>query len=217
MFSRSHKECLKVLVFTILIALTLLVGTRLIQLKRANNTFDERVLYVEETPSSALIVKKSLDTSNVREDFNFSYPKLLEISKIDLKTNIEIAGKDESGLQSVPDTGTSVSWYKFGALPGQKGNAVLAGHSNISSGPAVFSRLNELSTGDILFLTDVNNTILSFEIYKKEIVSVEDFDVGKVYGKAEESNLNLVTCHGRYDNSKGTYTHRLILYSKPRI
>ena len=66
-------------------------------------------------------------------------PQTLHIPKINVAAAIEQVGLDTQGRMDVPEDADNVAWYKLGYKPGQKGNAVLAGHYDKETGePAVF-------------------------------------------------------------------------------
>src|SRR5687768_1091778 len=64
-------------------------------------------------------------------------PSLLTIPTLDINAAIEHVGLDQQKRMDVPQDVNNVAWYKLGPLPGQPGNAVLAGHLDSKTGPAV--------------------------------------------------------------------------------
>jgi LPXTG-site transpeptidase (sortase) family protein len=114
----------------------------------------------------------------------------------------------------VSDNGT-VSWWKYGAKPGEKGSAVLAGHYKVESGaPGVFYKLNNVEVGDVVLLNDENGSKVKFQVIDKKIFKLEDFPTREIYTNKDGESLNMVTCTGDYISSTGTYSHRLVVYAR---
>ena len=59
-------------------------------------------------------------------------------------------GVDSHGALEVPRRFEQAGWYTPGPAPGQYGPAVIAGHVDSASGPAVFYRLGALDTGAVV-------------------------------------------------------------------
>ena len=62
----------------------------------------------------------------------------------------------------VPGDFDLAGWFAGGPAPGQPGPAVIAGHVDSRTGPAVFYRLRELRTGDRIEVTRADGTRLRF-------------------------------------------------------
>lgn len=162
--------------------------------------------------TSALI---NLTPQTVQAADLYYEPRKLSIDKINLDVPVISVGKDKNGLQEVPADNGTVSWWKFGARPGEKGSAVLAGHYKIEDGsPGVFYRLNEVKIGDKISITDENGAKQEFEVVNTEIYSVADFPTKNIYADKSGESLNLVTCTGEFLPEKNDYSHRFVVYAK---
>ncbi len=96
-------------------------------------------------------------------------PSQLSIPSINVNADIEQVGLDAQGKMDVPKTHITVGWYSLGFRPGQKGNAVLAGHLDHPSGsPAVFWNLPKLKAGDKIIITDSNRNSYTFSVTHTE-------------------------------------------------
>lgn len=139
-------------------------------------------------------------------------PAELSIPKLSVHTPIEFVGNASDGNMDVPKDDMHVAWYEPGFLPGQKGNAVLAGHfDRKDGGPAVFYNLNKLEKGDEIIVTDANAKLLTFIVVDKTKYPVDTFPVSKVFGPSNEKYLNLITCEGVFDPAKKLYSDRLVV------
>jgi sortase A len=144
----------------------------------------------------------------------FGKPVRLLIEAIDVDAEIEYVGLDDEGRMGVPREWENVVWFELGAIPGERGNAVMAGHYDSTTGPAVFYELGELEDGDELIVMTEDDEKLIFEVIEIEDLHVDDLDSSKIFGETEERNLNLVTCSGEWDTSFDMYDGRLVVYTR---
>src|SRR5262249_41927931 len=83
-------------------------------------------------------------------------PLRLLIPRIGLSAGILALGPAANGAMQAPQRGgpqdpvwSEVYWWKVGTIPGQTGNAVIAGHVNRPNGsPSTFTYLDKLRVGD---------------------------------------------------------------------
>lgn len=157
------------------------------------------------------IFKKEFKTLSTNE---VELPKTLTIDALDVKTNIEQVGLDKKGAMGTPKNEQQVGWYKFGPRPGDVGNAVIDGHTDTKTGPAVFYKLHELKKGDAIKIKDESGRLLVFRV--KKLVEYDHLDapLEKIFGAADTRNLNLITCIGTYDQNAGTYDNRLVVFTE---
>jgi sortase (surface protein transpeptidase) len=146
---------------------------------------------------------------------NPGLPIELRIPKIGVKAKIQHVGKTTDGKRmAVPKGYRDVGWYRLGARPGNAGNAVMAGHLDNSLGlAAVFVDLSLLAAGDEIEVTDDKGTILTFVVSSKEIYSVANAPIQKIFGSTAEAHLNLITCDGVWLKDQKMYDRRLVIYS----
>ena len=143
-----------------------------------------------------------------------SPPNSIMIPDINLKTQVEQVGLNEKKAMADPANENNVAWYRPGVKPGEKGNAVIAGHYDDEDGPSVFYNLAELDIGDTIIITDEKGKEHTFIVKNEEIYSKEAFPISKVFGKADNKNLNLITCEGTFDKKSQDYSHRLVIYAE---
>jgi sortase (surface protein transpeptidase) len=150
-------------------------------------------------------------------------PARLIIPKMGLDAPILPVGADASGAMVAPYVASSrdpiwssVYWWDLGALPGQEGNAVIAGHVNRPDGsPSTFTRLDRLVPGDRIEVVTAGGRSLSFVVTSKETPLIREHDPGdpafiRVFGPSLTPNLNLVTCWGEWIGN--TYNRRLVIH-----
>ncbi|AUG82016.1 class F sortase [Kitasatospora sp. MMS16-BH015] len=94
-------------------------------------------------------------------------------------------------------------WYREGPAPGAAGNAILVGHADNRSGPAVFYRLGLLRPGDAVQVARTDGRTAVFTVDSVRVLPKKDFPDGLVYGATERAELRIITCGGRFDRRTG--------------
>lgn len=112
----------------------------------------------------------------------------------------------------VPSKPAHTGWYRFGSSPGENGSAVILGHVDSRTGPAVFARLKELQKGDEVSVTMSDRSVLRYRVDKVATYPNAKFPATKVYGATGPSTLNLITCGGVYDPTEG-YRSNVVVYT----
>jgi len=122
---------------------------------------------------------------------------MIEIPKIDVKKFV-IEGVDVEDLKAGP------GHYPGTPLPGEKGNAAIAGHRTTYGAP--FYDLNELSAGDQIFVTTAAGR---FEYDVSETLIVDPEEGVWVLDNTPDDRLTLTTCHPRFSAAQ-----RMIVVAK---
>lgn len=159
----------------------------------------------ELTPPEGLKLKA--DTEGVT-------PSTIEIPALDINTTIEKVGRLKNGQMGVPEGMDTVGWFEDGAKPGSPGNAVMAGHVDSKTGPAVFYKLEDLEKGDEVIVKDKDGKTLKFEVTGKEKYDRKTAPVDKIFDYSYGSKLNLITCTGNFNRDEGTHEERLVIYTE---
>jgi sortase A len=148
-----------------------------------------------------------------------SAPIRLVISKVHLDRAIVPVGRKpivvEGKSYTIWETADNeVGWHNLSALPGQAGNIVLSGHSDIKG--RVFRTLEELQRGDEIQLFSADRTEPYRYVVTQRIVVQEKGVSIKIrlrnarwIAPTEDERLTLVTC--AYPGA----THRLIIIARP--
>ncbi|WP_432987996.1 sortase domain-containing protein [Dactylosporangium sp. CA-233914] len=99
-----------------------------------------------------------------------------------------------------------MGWYRRGPAPGERGNAVLAGHvDSAASGPAVFYGLRRLEPGDRVTVARADGSTAASRVDSVRLFDRAAFPAALVYGPAPDAHLRLVTCGGAFDRGRGEY------------
>ncbi|MFD9613247.1 class F sortase [Streptomyces sp. NPDC004288] len=112
---------------------------------------------------------------------------------------------DSRGRLGAPplDKPMTAGWHEAGPSPGEKGTAVLVGHRDTLTGPAVFLSLKALRRGDTVKVTRADRTAAVFTVDDVTTYAKNTFPDRKVYGSTGRAELRLITCGGRFDKKHG--------------
>lgn len=141
-------------------------------------------------------------------------PTDLAIPTLGVDAPVVDLGTAPDGSQDVPDSLSTVGWWRDGSRPGQSGNAVFVGHT-ASRTDGVFDDLGALKPGDrILVQADQPVTFTVTRTY--EVTNADFADVApQIYRTVGSPGIVLMTCstwngsayetttvvHGRLSNS----------------
>lgn len=144
-----------------------------------------------------------------------SEPVRLSIPKINIDTTFESPlDIEKSGEVRVPNSYDKVGWYKYSPTPGELGPAVIFGHVDSKTGPAVFYSLGQLKTDDDIYVERADGSTAHFKVDFFERYEQKEFPTELVYGDIDHAGLRLVTCSGIYVQGQQRYTHNLVVYAR---
>jgi sortase (surface protein transpeptidase) len=138
-------------------------------------------------------------------------PVRLRIPSIGVRTGLEHLGLAADGTIAAPAEWQTAGWYEKGPRPGQPGPAVIVGHVDSRSGPAVFHRLPELRPGARVLVDLADGTTARFTVDGRQQVAKSQFPADLVYAPTLETVLRLVTCGGAFDAGTGHYRDNIIV------
>nr|WP_314219649.1 class F sortase [Streptomyces sp. DSM 40713] len=106
-----------------------------------------------------------------------------------------------------------VGWHAKGASPGEAGTAIIAGHVDTKTSPAVFVGLSALAKGDGFQVLRADGSKPSFRVDSVETFDKADFPDERVYGDTSAAQVRLITCAGAYDRRVKDYTDNLVVFA----
>lgn len=145
-------------------------------------------------------------------------PVRLQIPAIGVDTALQRLGKGADGTVQTPvepHKWDQAGWYggEAGTRPGDRGSAVILGHVDSTSGPAVFYRVRELRRGDQVKVTAADGTVFRFAVDRVEQFPKSRFPTADVYYPTLAPKLRLVTCGGSFDFATGHYRSNVIAFA----
>lgn len=143
-----------------------------------------------------------------------SRPTTLAVPAITIEAPVIDLGIDSAGRLDTPpvDNPRVVGWYAKGATPGERGTAVVVGHRDTRSGPAVFLNLDSLSPGNTVRVARADGRVAVFTVDRVRTYAKADFPDKEVYGATGRPELRLLTCGGAFDKSTG-YESNIVVFA----
>jgi LPXTG-site transpeptidase (sortase) family protein len=162
-------------------------------------------------PAEEIVPKSPVLQDNfARNIISPSLPTRLIIPSLEVDAKVQQVGITKKGNMATPNNFTDVGWYKYGAIPGNKGSAVIAGHvDNGIALPGVFKNLKNIKIGDEILVESETGTI-KFLVTKLDIY---DFDakVDSIFNQKDDYLLRLITCTGTWVPQYKTHDKRLVV------
>jgi hypothetical protein len=140
-------------------------------------------------------------------------PTRLDIPAAGVRARILRLGLNRDGTLQVPRDFDAAGWWSGGARPGERGPAVIAGHVDSRTGPAVFFRLGGLRRGDRIRVSDRGGRASTFAVQRVARYPKRSFPTAAVYGDTTKPTLRLITCSGDFDASSGHYVDNTVVYA----
>jgi sortase (surface protein transpeptidase) len=141
-------------------------------------------------------------------------PARISIPAIGVDSALAEIGVDRTGALVPPADFHRAGWFAAGPAPGETGPAVLAGHVDDRTGPAVFYRLEELTPGDRVVVTRGDGQPVTFTVTRVAAYPKDDFATAEVYGPTTGPELRLITCGGTFDRSRRSYTDNVVVFAR---
>jgi len=142
-----------------------------------------------------------------------SPPVHVMIPALEVSSDLEHLGVRPDGTLSPPTDFERAGWFSGGVEPGQPGPAVIAGHVDSRSGPAVFHALGDLARGDAIEVTRADGSTVAFRVTEVAEHPKTAFPTEAVYGPVAGPELRLITCSGPFDEGTGHYVDNLVVFA----
>jgi len=152
---------------------------------------------------------------SVRTYRQVAVPVRLRIPSLGVDTRLQRLGLAADGTIAAPTRWETAGWYGKGPRPGQPGPAIIVGHVDSRSGPAVFFRLAQVSPGAAVLVDRADGSTASFRVSGRQQVAKSQFPADLVYSPQLQTVLRLVTCGGVFDTAAGHYRDNIIVTAVP--
>jgi hypothetical protein len=164
-------------------------------------------------PSAAPSVVQQF--TSVRRYSGVADPVRLRIPEAGVDARVDRVGLTEQGWIAPPMRWEVAGWYAQGPSPGQNGPAVIVGHVDSLSGPAVFHALPRLRLGAAVHVDRADGTSETFRVVARRQVPKDRFPSEEVYSPTLRASLILMTCGGVFDAATGHYRDNVLVTAVP--
>ncbi|WP_405671994.1 class F sortase [Streptomyces sp. NBC_01530] len=142
-------------------------------------------------------------------------PQRIDIPDLGVQAPVVARGLDRQGAIDPPpyDQAGVVGWYAAGARPGAAGAALMVGHVDTETRPAVFYRLSTIRPGENVRVVRDDGKVAEFTVDDVRVQERDRFDARQAYGQHRpgRSELRLITCGGTFDRVSHSYTANVIV------
>ncbi|RSN50611.1 class F sortase [Streptomyces sp. WAC 04229] len=142
-------------------------------------------------------------------------PQRLDVPGLDVSAPVLPSGLDAQGAIEPPpfDRAGSVGWYAAGVTPGAAGTALMVGHVDTETRPAVFYELSTLEPGETVRVARDDGGTAEFTVDDVQVLTRTGFDAQQAYGPRTtgRAELRLITCGGTFDRTTDSYTANVIV------
>ncbi|GAA4201923.1 class F sortase [Streptosporangium oxazolinicum] len=140
-------------------------------------------------------------------------PVRLRVPAIGVSTTVIALKLDARNKLVAPVRFDRVGWNKAGPEPGEAGAAVIAGHVDSRTGPAVFYRLGKLRPGHRVHVDRADGSTVTFTVRRLARFPKSRIPDRQVYGSSKGAELRLITCGGTFDSKRRSYRDNVIVFA----
>ncbi|RSS79812.1 class F sortase [Streptomyces sp. WAC06614] len=143
-----------------------------------------------------------------------SPPLRIRIPSIEVDAPLTGLGLDAEGRLEVPPPARRdlAGWYRDGTTPGSVGTAIVAGHVDHATGPAVFYRLGALRRGATIEIPRADGRTAVFTVHAVAVFPASRFPDRLVYGPSPHAELRVITCGGAFSPRTG-YQGNVVVFA----
>lgn len=144
-----------------------------------------------------------------------SRPIGISIESIGLDAPVHEVGIAPDGAIAAPAAhrAQEVGWYGQSPTPGQYGPAVLVGHVDTQTGPAVFHDLDMLRAGARVEVSRADGSVAVFEVNSMSRYDKARLPVAEIYEDFSRPGLRLITCGGRWVGGRTGYADNIVVFA----
>ncbi|MFE1553443.1 class F sortase [Streptomyces sp. NPDC058734] len=150
-----------------------------------------------------------------RAPLSGAMPARVDVPDLGVRAPVIARGLDAQGAIDPPpyELPGTVGWWGAGPAPGAEGAALMVGHVDTKSKPAVFYGLSALKPGQKIRVARADATVAEFTVEDVRVYERAGFDPHAAYGPRVKgrAELRLVTCGGNYDKAAGQYSANVVV------
>lgn len=195
------------------IALVLLTGLALI--RNGSGEFDVGPPQPASAAAPADTRATTAPVANSPQALQYSLPDWIRIPAIQVDAPVMPVGLDSEGWVDAPPAADPnlAGWFTGAVSPGEKGTAVVVGHVDNQTGPAVFYGLGALKRGNRVEVVRQDKKRAVFEVYGVEVFAKNNFPGDRVYASKGVPELRVITCGGGFSKQNG-YDGNVVAFAR---
>ncbi|RKR87868.1 sortase family protein [Micromonospora pisi] len=144
-----------------------------------------------------------------------SPPTAIAIDSLDVRARVHRVGIAPDGSIAVPppDRYQEAGWYDQSPTPGQYGPAVIVGHVDTRTGPAVFHDLAKVRPGAEIEVTRTDRSVAVFKVNSVRRYDKSQLPTEEVFDDFNRPGLRLITCGGRWVGGTTGYADNVVVFA----
>lgn len=145
-----------------------------------------------------------------------SDPVRVVIIRLGINAPLVPVARAADGTVATPPFRTpwTAGWYTGAPTPGQEGTAVIVGHVDTHTGPAVFYPLTSVRLGDSVVVLRADGSTADFTVDRIQVIPRADFDERTVFADTGHAELLLITCGGTFDRAAQEYSSNVVVSAR---
>jgi len=175
---------------------------------------------VDDTQEAEVVTTSvEVPEENIPEEFYVAPedPKKIIIPSIGVEALIQLVGRDQNGNIAVPNNIHLAGWYVNSVRPGERGLSIIDGHKDGITAIGVFYNLDKVASDDVVIVEFGDGSKKEFKVIEIKQVPISDaFTAMYTRYKEYDSQVNLVSCAGSYNQSIKTYDDRIVVVAVMR-
>jgi sortase (surface protein transpeptidase) len=145
-----------------------------------------------------------------------SPPVALAIPSAGIRARVVPEGLGPGGTLDIPPP-QQVGWYDGGAVPGQDGTTLIAGHIDDDGVPGAFLQLNAVPTGATVRVTLASGRVAAYTVRRRLVLPQSGLAGSGLLAGPGSPQLVMITCGGDYDTSTHLYLDNIVLVATPDV
>lgn len=165
------------------------------------------VTYSTDHPDETKPDKKTYNWKGEAND-----PKLITLPTVQTEGFIQKVGVDQNKQIAVPTNVYVAGWFSESVRPGEKGLSVIDGHVTGRINMGIFEKLVKIQKGDTFTVELGSGKKINYKVSATTAVATKDA-AAILFSQDPKiaSQLNLITCTGKWDDKIKQYDQRLIV------
>ena len=146
---------------------------------------------------------------------NAKSPKKIVYENLDIDAFIQNVGKDQNNEVAVPNNIHVAGWYIDSVAIGQNGLSIIDGHVDGWTEKGIFTSLKDTNIGDMIHIYLGDGEKVTYRVFEMNSVNSSEA-VNYLFSQSPtvRSQLNLITCGGKFNTETNEYEKRIIVYAE---